>query len=265
MTGSLRPFLRVPGIIYGPVSSRRLGTSLGINVFPGTRKACSFECPYCQLGHADDEFERAMEKQKLPIPEEIAEALEAALEVLGPATDGLNALTFSGNGEPTAHPKFLQIVRETKRIRDRLVRRARIAVLTNGAHLDRREVIEALNLLDDPIVKLDTGTEETFQSVNFPRKGLRLEKIVRGIRKLRRVLIQSMFVQGNIDNTSESEIEAWVTYLKEIQPAGIQIYTLDRIPADESVLPVPAARLAEIARRVQEATGIEPLLTLPST
>ncbi|MFH1263681.1 MAG: radical SAM protein [Pseudomonadota bacterium] len=259
----LRTFSRVRGTIYGPVRSRRFGSSLGLNLFPGTAKICSFECPYCQLGNAEISFETA-EKTDLPGPEEIAKDLAEALTEMASTVRDLNCLTFSGNGEPTAHPRFPEIVNAVREMRNRMVPLARIVVLTNGAHLDRPGMIDALNACDDVVAKIDAGTEETFRGVNQPAKSVTLSGIVSRLRSLHRVVVQTMFVTGEVDNTTEAEIDAWLGHLRSIRPAAIQIYTLDRVPADRSVLPVEPERLREIARRVREECGLEPTLSLPT-
>jgi wyosine [tRNA(Phe)-imidazoG37] synthetase (radical SAM superfamily) len=264
MPSALRPFSRLDGIVYGPVSSRRFGASLGINLFPGARKICSFECPYCQLGNADEAMEKTLERQPILDPSEVESAIETVLRGMGRRSDLLNCLTFSGNGEPTAHPKFAAIVESTRLVRGRLAPMARIVVLTNAAHLKKPDVVEGLNRCDEIVVKLDAGTEEVFQKVNQPAKGLTLAGIVQQVKRLQRVTVQTMFVTGAVDNTTEAEVDAWLGHLREIKPASVQIYTLDRIPADGSVLPVPSERLREIARRVFTECGIEPLLTLPN-
>jgi wyosine [tRNA(Phe)-imidazoG37] synthetase (radical SAM superfamily) len=258
MTPMLRPFSRQDGIIYGPVSSRRFGSSLGINTLPGVRKLCSFECPYCQLGSAETPFEKTLPKIDLPTPQEVAQALEESLLELGSVADRLNCLTFSGNGEPTAHPEFPGIVSEVRKVRSRLAPNARIVLLTNAAHLERPGMIAALDECDDVVAKIDAGTEGMFRKIDRPAAGITLEKIVRDLQGLRRVVVQTMFVTGTVDNTSDDEISAWIGHLKSVRPASIQIYTLDRIPADRSILPVEPERLREIARRVLSEVGVEP-------
>lgn len=261
MTVTLRPFSRLDGMTYGPVSSRRYGRSLGLNVFPGSKKACSFECPYCQLGFAKDKKEEIFPTSILAEPDDFEQEVRRAVKE---SDLPLDCLTFSGNGEPSAHPQFLEIVKRTEKVRNELTPKSRIVALTNGAHCDRPDVVEALNRCDEAVVKLDAGTEKTFQLVNEPRRKLCLADLVEGIRKLQNITIQTMFINGRIDNTADEEIEAWIDHIQTIRPSAVQIYTLDRVPADESLTPVSNKRLTEISKRLELKSGIQPLLFLPS-
>jgi wyosine [tRNA(Phe)-imidazoG37] synthetase (radical SAM superfamily) len=264
MTHPLRPFSRPSGIIYGPVSSRRFGTSLGINVFPGTKKACSYECPYCQLGFAQKSVDNSFSESILAAPEEIESETRRAIESFSLSGKRIDCLTFSGNGEPTLHPRFPEIAAGVRKVRNELTPASRIVVLTNGAHLDRDDLLAALNDCDETVVKLDAGTEEMFRRINAPRRGIHLSQVVTDIRKLKNVTIQAMFVSGGIDNTSDGEIDAWLGHLKSIGPRAIQIYTLDRVPADSSLQPVPPERLRQIGRKVRDACDLEPQLIVPA-
>jgi wyosine [tRNA(Phe)-imidazoG37] synthetase (radical SAM superfamily) len=259
----LKEFSRLDGVTYGPVASRRFGASLGINVFPGQKKVCSFECPYCQLGFADPKESSQDRSAHLASAEEIGEGLSLAINRLLKTSGPVQSLTFSGNGEPTSHPQFPEIVKTVRAIRDQLVPKAEIVVLTNGAHLKRPGVIEALGLCDRAVVKLDAGTQEMFEKVDQPNKGIQLIDIVEECRKLRLVTIQTMFVAGSIDNTVDREIDAWVGHLKKIQPAELQIYTLDRNPADPSLRPVDRAILLKIGERVKKECTFTSRVFLP--
>ncbi len=255
----MKSFSLLTEITYGPIVSRRLGLSLGVNLLPLGEKLCSFNCPYCQLGRNP----RKSSKVQFPQPEQVAREVGAVLRRFREEKRALDRVTFSGNGEPTLHPRFAQVVEGVRDVRDREFPRARLAVLTNGAHLDRADVVRGLNRCDEPIVKLDAGNEKMFQKINVPRKGLTLAKIVRGIKRIRRPIVQAMFVAGPADNSTAEEVEDWLKLVAKIRPRECQVYTLDRVPAESKVLPVSRVRLMEISMRVSDELGIPTLVVLP--
>ncbi|MFQ6671914.1 MAG: radical SAM protein [Candidatus Tectimicrobiota bacterium] len=247
-----------PTLIYGPVPSRRLGMSLGINPLPLDVKLCSFNCPYCQFGWTGLFVSGGREApaEVFPAVEAVGEALEEALEALAAAGTRLDSLTFAGNGEPTLHPAFAELVDVVAAIRDRLVPHVRLAILTNGSTLHRPDVLEALNRLDERQVKLDAGDPTTLRAVNQPHRSFDLERLVASIPRLSDCILQSMFVQGRVDNTTDEVVAAWVAKVAEVRPIAVQLYTLDRIPADRNLAPVPRARLEAIARWCRASTGV---------
>ena len=229
------------GIIYGPVQSRRLGASLGINVLPAGRKVCSFDCVYCQYGWTDVDLLDAPARGELPAVETVLEALEMALRALAtpPAF-----LTFSGNGEATLHPRFGALVDGVTRLRDALAPSARTAILSNSSRVTDPGVRAALARLDEPIMKFDAGTDAALRRYNRPLVPLTVHGIVAGLRELPRVTIQSLFCGGPDGNLDPENIVAWLDAVESIQPAEVQIYSLDRgFPSNEIV----AARPEELA------------------
>jgi wyosine [tRNA(Phe)-imidazoG37] synthetase (radical SAM superfamily) len=240
------------GIIYGPVHSRRIGRSLGINLLPTEFKLCAFDCVYCQYGKTDIKTISPQE-DLLPSIEEVAAALE---EVLRRIKD-LDVITFSGNGEPTLHPRFGEIVSVALELRDRLAPGKPVAVLSSGAMAHRPEVREALNRLDLRIMKLDAGDEQTFQEINRPVAGLGLEEIVEGLRQLDRVILQTLLVKGPRENSSPEKIAKLIERIRVIRPQEVQLYTLIRPPAEEYVAAVPKGELEEIAARIAEEAEVE--------
>jgi wyosine [tRNA(Phe)-imidazoG37] synthetase (radical SAM superfamily) len=255
---ALKPFPKIQDHVYGPVLSRRLGLSLGVNLLPTERKVCSFNCGYCQLG-----WTRSRARTRFPKPDDVAQAVRERLLQLRRERFELDRITFSGNGEPTDHPDFGRIVDAVVQVRDEICPTVWISALTNGAHLDQTEVLRGLGRCDERIVKLDAGNESMFRRLNKPLAGLKLEKVVAGASRLLCVTIQTMFVTGAIDNASEEQVESWIGQLKRIRPSWVQMYTLDRVPADSKLEPVSAMRLMEISMRVAETCCIEPLLIIP--
>ncbi|MCX6551730.1 MAG: radical SAM protein [Acidobacteria bacterium] len=243
------------GIIYGPIRSRRLGRSLGINLTPAHLKLCSFNCSYCQYGWSDQSRRAsAPALENWPAPAAVGKAVAAALKSIAAQGDRIDRLTLAGHGEPTMHPKFREVVAAIRKVRDDLVPGVPIAVLSNASTLDRDDVRAALADLDERYMKLDAGDTATLRSVNGTT--LPVERIVEGLKKLRGVVIQSMFVKdrtGRIDNTGDLTIINWVTALEKIKPSAVQVYTIDRAPAFPYLQQVTPVRLKEIAQRVRVA------------
>ncbi|MBI4244435.1 MAG: radical SAM protein [Planctomycetes bacterium] len=229
---------------YGPVESRRYGKSLGVNVLPPSVKVCSFNCPYCQLGWT---YKKDIKEVKYPDSSEILKELEQRLT----SEPQIDSITFSGNGEPTMHPDFLRIVRKTIELRNRYKPAAITTVLTDGVHIESEGILEALELIDNPMVKLDAGTEKMFKVVNIPMVEITLRTVVDNILKLKKRKIQTMFVKGRIDNTVDEEVNAWLELLKEIQPQEVHIYSIDRYPADTRLEVVSREVLDKIASKVK--------------
>jgi wyosine [tRNA(Phe)-imidazoG37] synthetase (radical SAM superfamily) len=219
-----------PSPIFGPVHSRRLGVSLGINLLPADGKFCSFDCVYCECGFNADRHPT----QKLPTREEVREALEARLQQMkaeGPAPD---VLTFAGNGEPTAHPHFPEIIEDTLKLRDRYFPNAKVSVLTNATHIDRPEVHAALKRVDNNIVKLDTVDSGYIHTVDRPVGHYDLQKLIECMKSFDgHCIIQTMFMKGefegkSVDNTSDRYVLPWIEVVKKIMPSKVMIYTIDR-------------------------------------
>ncbi|MDI6808663.1 MAG: radical SAM protein [Candidatus Eisenbacteria bacterium] len=241
------------GIVYGPVNSRRLGKSLGLNILPDSYKFCTFDCVYCQYGwthvHSLDAGEKAGE---LPSPGEIDLALTRAMEELVGKKTRVDYITFSGNGESTLHPKFPEAVEIARHLRDRYVPEAKLAILSNSSTANRKDVRKALGRLDVRIMKLDAGSAEIIRKLNRPSEGIEFEAIVEGLKTLKSVTIQSLFVDGQFGNSGQREVEKWLAALEEIAPIEVQIYTLDRAPASDKVIAIDRKRLEAIAKKAQE-------------
>ena len=236
-----------PGIIYGPILSRRLGRSLGVNLLPSNRKVCSFNCTYCQYGFTQELMLHPI-RSTLPKPPEVYAAVEAALK----KPRSIDYLTFSGNGEPTIHPDFPEIVRGVKAIKDKLRPDARLAILSNSSKVNDPEVAAALRLFDAPIMKLDAGDQDTFEAINQPFRGLEIDKIVKGLKRLPILFIQSVLVEGVVSNIKGEAFEHWVEKLVELHPRIVQIYSTERPTAQDELKCVSPKKLQEIAALLQE-------------
>lgn len=245
-------------IIYGPIRSRRLGNSLGINLSPKEIKLCSLNCSYCQYSWTGILVRDAKQFQKfLPSKDEVMEALKDVVKRLLEEKKAIDYITFSGNGEPTLHPDFLKIVEETIKVRDNSFKDAKIACLSNSTTLENGEVLLALKLIDEPIMKFDTAIEETFKKLNKPAVGLKFEKIVENLQKLKgKLYIQTLLVEGSVDNTTHKEITSYIDSIKKLEPKAIQIYSLDRIPADFKLKKVSKEKLLKIKKIIEREANI---------
>jgi wyosine [tRNA(Phe)-imidazoG37] synthetase (radical SAM superfamily) len=243
------------GIVYGPVRSRRLGRSLGINLTPAHLKLCSFNCSYCQYGWSDHARGAATPTfEHWPSPATVAKAVSGALKAIAAQGEHIERLTLAGHGEPTMHPKFKDVVAALRKVRDQLAPGVPLAVLSNASTLERADVREALAELDERYMKLDAGDTATLRSVNGAT--LSIEQLVAGLKKVPGIVIQSMFVKdrtGRIDNTGDLTVINWVGALDRIRPKAVQVYTIDRAPAFPYLQQVAPNRLREIAQRVRLA------------
>lgn len=242
--------------IFGPVKSRRLGVSLGINLLPNHVKVCSFDCIYCECGWNPKEFDR---KVTLPSRQEVKKLLEQKLTEMRAEKQLPDVITFAGNGEPTLHPDFAKIIDDTLELRNKYAPKARIAVLSNASMLHKKDVFSALLKIEDNIQKLDSANEKTVQIMDGPNKNFKLEKIVQNLTAFKgNVIVQTMFLRGefkgkHFDNTTESEITAWLEILKKIQPKQIMIYTIARDTPINSLEKITIAELNSIAERTKNA------------
>lgn len=241
-------------LIFGPVHSRRLGISLGINLLPTDNKFCNFNCVYCECGWTENNGSRIV----LPKRSEFKEKLAAKLKALQNTPNEPNAITFAGNGEPTTHPEFAEIIDDTIEIRDLYAPKAAVSVLSNASMLHKEKVRAALVKIDKNIQKLDAGTETMFQRINQPLGNLTLEIIVKNLLLIKEnLIIQTLFLRGNhngqpIDNTSPVELSAWLGLLKEIKPFMVMLYSIDRETPEKNLEKISKEELTSIAKQVEE-------------
>jgi len=236
-------------IAYGPIHSRRLGTSLGMEIMPLEHKLCTFDCVYCECG-----WNEKVQHPVLPTREEIRAALEKKLQVLQAEGTALDVITFSGNGEPTLHPDFSGIIRDTCALRDRYCPQAKVSVLSNSTQLGKADIVEALRLCDNRILKLDAATDTLLQLIDQPvNKTLTVKTIVEWLKQFDGdFTLQTCFLRGKhngatIDNTTEGELNAWYKAVEELQPRQIMIYVIDRKTPEEHLEKIPREEMERIA------------------
>ncbi len=246
-------------IVFGPVRSRRLGVSLGINLLPTDTKVCSFDCIYCECGLNPKTKDKRI---KLPSRKKVYSSLESKLKKM--IDEGLppDVITFAGNGEPTLHPNFAEIIDDTILLRDKYCTKARIAVLSNASRIGNQDVFNALLVVDDNIQKLDSGLEETILILDKPNYHFSIENTVENLCQFSgRVTIQTMFVKGEfnghtIDNTTSEDVDSWLKLLERIKPQSVMIYTIERDTPFDTLSKVSLDELNRIAKQV-EAIGIK--------
>lgn len=243
-----------PSPIFGPVHSRRLGVSLGINLLPADGKCCSFDCIYCECGFNHD----FVPKQKMPTREEVRTALETQLIEMQKSGLTPNVLTFAGNGEPTLHPQFAEIIDDAISLRDKHFPEAKVSVLTNATQIIRQPVFDALCKVDNNICKLDTISADYIQHIDRPNGSFDVNRIIERLKEFgSRCVIQTMFMKGeydgqSVDNTSDEFVQPWLKTIGEIQPREVMIYTIDReTPAHELKKALPEV-LDAIGAQVRE-------------
>ena len=248
-----------PSPIFGPIKSRRLGVSLGINLLPGDGKVCTFDCLYCECGFNAER----RPKQKLPTRSEVARALEQKLQQMQAEGVAPDVLTFAGNGEPTAHPDFAGVIDDTLALRDRYFPQAKVSVLTNGTRINRIEVFEALKRVDNNIVKLDTVDVDYISRIDRPVGPYDLPALLECMRAFEgRCVIQTMFMKGvdaegaSVDNTTAEYVDSWLDAVERIAPREVMIYTIDRETPAHGLLKATPEELDHIVALLQ-ARGIK--------
>ncbi|MHC1708719.1 MAG: radical SAM protein [Bacteroidales bacterium] len=244
--------------IFGPVHSRRLGISLGINLLPTYYKYCTFNCVYCECGWTEAVPEETAEF----VPaKSILEQLEKRIKELQIEGITPHSFTLAGNGEPTVHPEFDAIVEGSIQLRNKYFPQARLSVLSNASMIWQPSVMESLKKLDNNIQKLDAGTEDMFLKINQPKIPVTLRAIVDNLKQFNgKVTIQTLFLKGElngiaIDNTKEEEVAAWLELIKEIKPKRVMLYSIERKTPLQGLEKVTKTELARIAAQV-EKTGI---------
>ena len=248
-----------PTIIYGPIRSRRLGVSLGVNLMPTDAKLCTFDCVYCECG-----WNQPVSHPQLPTREQVREALNDQLSSLD---SPLDVITFSGNGEPTLHPDFLGVIQDTCALRDQYCPNAKISVLSNSTQLLREDVVAALRLCDNRILKLDSAVTSTMRLIDKPvNASLTVEQILDRLSLFDGdFTLQTCFLTGEyegqmIDNTTPEELAAWYQAVDYLHPKQVMIYVIDRATPLKTLSKIPLEKMNEIAAPLREK-GIDVIVS----
>ncbi|MDE7380842.1 MAG: radical SAM protein [Muribaculaceae bacterium] len=240
--------------IFGPIHSRRLGVSLGVNLMPDDGKVCSFDCLYCEAGFNA----QGTGTTGLPAPQAVEKALRAKLSAMHDAGEPLDVITFSGNGEPTLHPRFEEIIDTVIKLRDEFYPDAKVSVLTNSTRIFDPSVARALTKVDNNILKLDSAVEETMQLIDRPSsKDFTVEKVVEALKQFKGTgIIQTMMLRGQhdgvtVDNTTDTEINALIEAYKAIEPEEVMLYSIDRSTPEEKLIKIERPELDIIADKIR--------------
>lgn len=244
--------------VFGPIHSRRLGISLGINLMPNDGKICSFDCVYCEAGYNA----QGQGTTGVPTRNDVHNRLNAKLSAMHAAGEKLDVITFSGNGEPTLHPNFKEIVHDVLLLRNKFYPEAKVSVLSNSTMVGHKNVADALRTVDNNILKLDSAINGTLRLINQPKSvNVQAEGIINDLKQFSgSCIVQTMMLRGehnghHIDNTTDTEVEALIAAYLEIRPREVMLYSIDRKTPEENLQKVSREELEAIARRI-EAAGI---------
>lgn len=247
-------------IIYGPIRSRRLGMSLGINLMPTDAKLCSFDCVYCECG-----WNQPVLHPQLPTREQVRKELKSQLSAIN---HQLDVITFSGNGEPTMHPDFLGIIQDTCTLRNQYCPQAKVSVLSNSTQLGRSEVVEALKLCDNRILKLDSAIDATMRLIDRPvNPHLTVSQVIKWLQQFDGdFTLQTCFLRGDyhgqvIDNTTPEELAAWYQAVDELAPKQVMIYVIDRATPLKTLEKIPAEQMLQFAQPLRDK-GIDVIVSV---
>lgn len=247
-------------IVYGPIRSRRLGVSLGVNLMPTDAKLCSFDCVYCECG-----WNQPVLHPQLPTRQQVRDSLNTKLSTLN---TNLDVITFSGNGEPTMHPDFLGIIQDTCALRDQYCPNAKVSVLSNSTQLGRVEVVQALKLCDNRILKLDSAIDATMRLIDKPvNPHLTVAQVMEWLQQFDGdFTLQTCFLRGDyhgqvIDNTTPEELAAWYQAVEILHPKQVMIYVIDRVTPLQTLEKIPAEQMQAIAKPLLDK-GIEVIISV---
>lgn len=237
-------------LVFGPIHSRRLGSSLGINLLPTKGKLCNFDCVYCECGWNKD----GRGDRKLPTAGELHETLEAKLKECSGAGTTIDSITFSGDGEPTLNPDFAEIIDITIALRDKYFPQAKVSVLSNATRIFREDVFEALMKVDNPILKIDAPTDELAGRINQPQGEYHVEDVVADLMRFGgEFVLQTMFLRSPFfDSSSPEVLEGWMNIVRKLKPREVMVYTLDRETPAEGLEKFSADEMRELVKPLIE-------------
>lgn len=237
-------------IVFGPIFSRRLGSSLGVNLLPSKGKLCNFDCVYCECGWNKD----GIAERRFPLLEDVEAALEEKMARAAAEGTPVDSITFSGNGEPTMHPDFPKIIDVTLRCRDRYFPNAKVSVLSNATLIGRDAVAQALMKVDNPILKIDASSDELIGMINKPVGTYRLEDTVQAMMKFNgNFVLQTMFLKSpDFDTASPEDLARWMDIVRKVRPKEIMVYTIDRETPDKSLQKYTVDEMTDFVRPLIE-------------
>lgn len=237
-------------LVFGPIRSRRLGWSLGINLLPRNGKICNFDCIYCECGWNRD----GLDDRVLPTAEDLRRDLTAKLRECRENGTPIDSITFSGDGEPTLHPDFAEIVDITLELRDRYEPGAKVSVLSNATRIGRDDVFQALRKVDNPILKIDAPTDALAEAINQPQCDYSVRQVVEDLRRFEGdFVLQTMFLRApGFDSSAPEVLEGWMKIVRELRPREIMVYTIDRETPMKGLEKFTVAQMQEMVRPLAE-------------
>jgi len=232
--------------VFGPIFSRRLGNSLGINLLPREGKLCNFDCIYCECGWNKDGHNDTV----IPDARQVRERLESKLRELSSSGIAIDSITFSGDGEPTINPEFPQIIDDTLELRDQLYPSASVSVLSNATRIHIKEVFDALCKVDNPILKIDAPTDELAVHINNPAPGYSVRRVVEQMKKFEgNFILQTMFLRSkHFDSSLPEVLDGWMNIVRDVRPREIMVYTIDRPTPEENLLKFTVEEMTELVK-----------------
>ena len=239
------------GIIYGPINSRRFGLSLGINLISPNSKVCSYNCIYCECGLNNDSYKISFVSE-----EDLINTLKENLNLLKNKNIQIDAITYSGNGEPTLHPDFFSITKKVKKIKDKFFPNTKTVLLTNGTQVFKKEIKESITYIDIPVFKIDSANIQTAKKINQFSNYFDYNAYLSELMKLKnKIYIQTILIKGiinneHINNTTKEEIDALISVYLKISPIKIYLYTLDRKPPFQTLIKIPSEELLKISNYI---------------
>ena len=238
--------LHFDDIVFGPIFSRRLGSSLGVNILPSKGKLCNFDCIYCECGWNKD----GVAERTFPTLDQVEAALDAKMSQAREEGVAIDSITFSGNGEPTMHPQFPEIIDITLRMRDRYYPEAKVSVLSNAFLVSREAVAYALAKVDNPILKIDASNDGLIAKINKPCGPYSLAKVVESLRRFDgNFILQTMFLKSpDFDTAEPNALVAWHNIVRELRPRQVMVYTIDRETPDKSLAKYTVEEMAEFVK-----------------
>lgn len=232
--------------VFGPIFSRRLGTSLGINLLPQNGKICTFDCIYCECGWNKD----GLDDKRIPTAAEVRSALEDKLSQLMLEGVKIDSITFSGDGEPTINPEFARIIDDTLKLRDIYYPEAKVSVLSNSSRVHIPEIFEALSRVDNPIMKIDAPTDELVARIDRPAPGFSIDRVIEALEKFKgNFVLQTMFLKSDDFDSSHPEVlDAWKSIVRRLRPRLTMVYTIDRPTPQEGLQKFTEAQMRELVQ-----------------
>lgn len=249
------------GVIYGPFPNGHYGSSLGINLLGTQAKVCNFNCVYCDLGKTEVRLNRVKNEIVLPSIEDCERAIQEAFKKIHASGPAVDSIIISGNGEPTLHPDFPEIVKIILTSRDLWLPGRPVVLFTNGVALDTRRFTDAANLLDERVVKIDAGGDKLFKAVNAPLSRTNLARVTNAIQKLKDVTVQSLFFEGSVSNTAAADVDDWLELIAILKPKAVHIYGASRPSSTEGLVRCEEDTLYAIASRLDRKTSIKAIVS----